>query len=74
MPGPKSPAPGFPCLSPGCGAVLDTPPEYHRRVPGVSGRLEYPALGDRSLRPVELHRQSLRPCAESSPAPEFRVP
>ena len=34
----------FPILRQLCGAVLDTPPEYHRRVPGVSGWPEYPAL------------------------------
>ena len=51
---------GFSCLSPSCGAVLDSTPEGHRRVPGVSGRPEFPALGDRSLRPL---------CASSTKSP-----
>ena len=72
--GPESPVPGFPCRVPSCGAVLDSTPEYDRRMPGVSGRPECPALGDRSLRPLALPRQSLRWVAESPATPKFPVP
>ena len=64
----------FPALRQLCGAVLDTPPEYHRRKPGVSGRPEYPALVTGISGLLNCHRQKLRPGAESPPAPEFPVP
>ena len=66
--------PGFTCPLPMCGAVLDTPPEYHRRKSGVSGMPEYPALVTGISGLLNRHRQKLRPGAESPPAPEFPVP
>ena len=64
----------FPALRQVCGTVLDTPPEYHRRKPGVSGRPEYPTLVTGISGLLNRHRQKLRPGAESPPAPEFPVP
>ena len=58
---------------PRCGAVLGGTPEDHRRVSGVSGRPEYPVLGDRSLRSCPLHRQSLRGPAGSPATTEYPV-
>ena len=38
---PESPVPGFSCPSPLVWCLSGASPEYHRRVPGVSGRPEY---------------------------------
>ena len=75
---PESPVPGVSCLSPLVWCLSGASPEYHRRVPGVSGRPEYPVpvTGDSALskhhRQVSARAWSLRPAPES-PVPQTGV-
>ena len=49
-------------------------PEYHRRVPGVSGKLEYPVLLTGVSGLWKRHRQDSARVRSLRPAPEFLVP
>ena len=71
---PESPVPGFSCSSPLVWCLSGASPEYHRRVPGVSGRTEYPVPMTGVSGLSKRHRQVSVRARSLLHAPESPVP